>query len=166
MKQCEKCNRKFPDHMVFCPFDGDILDSEVEDPLLGCVLDGKYRLEEKLGEGGMGTVYRAKHVLIDNELAIKVLHSSLVADRNAVARFQREAMAAARIKHPNAVGVTDFGITEDQESFGRVVYIVMELFIGKSLRDVIEQQGPLAIDRSTTIIRQVCLALDAAHRSG
>ncbi|MEW6730517.1 MAG: SUMF1/EgtB/PvdO family nonheme iron enzyme [Acidobacteriota bacterium] len=161
MKQCEKCSRKFPDHMVFCPFDGDILDSEVEDPLLGRVLDGKYRLDEKLGEGGMGTVYRAKHVLIDNDLAVKVLHSSLVADRNAVARFQREAMAAARIKHPNAVGVTDFGITEDQ-----VVYIVMELFVGQSLRDIIEQQGPMPLDRSLFIIRQVCLALDAAHRSG
>src|SRR6185503_3283350 len=164
MKQCEKCSRKFPDHMVFCPFDGDILDSEVEDPLLGCVLDGKYRLEEKLGEGGMGTVYRAKHVLIQNDLAVKVLHSSLVADRHAVARFQREAMAAARIKHPNAVGVSDFGITDiEDQPVGQIVYIVMELFIGQSLRDVIEQQGSLAVDRTITIIRQVCLALDAAH---
>src|SRR5438045_7995290 len=93
MKQCEKCNRKFPDHMVFCPFDGDILDSEVEDPLLGCVLDGKYRLEEKLGEGGMGTVYRAKHVLIDNDLDVKVLHSSLVDDCNAVVHLMQEDMA-------------------------------------------------------------------------
>jgi eukaryotic-like serine/threonine-protein kinase len=167
MKQCEKCNRKFPDHMVFCPFDGDILDSEVEDPLLGCVLDGKYRLEEKLGEGGMGTVYRAKHVLIDNDLAVKVLHSSLVADRHAVARFQREAMAAARIKHPNAVGVTDFGITELEDSrAGQIVYIVMELFIGESLRDIIEREGPLPVDRAVSIIRQVCLALDVAHRNG
>jgi serine/threonine-protein kinase len=161
MKQCDNCSRKFPDHMVFCPFDGDILDAEVEDPLLGRVIDGKYRLEEKLGEGGMGTVYRAKHVLIQNDLAIKVLHSSLVADRHAVARFQREATAAARIKHPNAVGVTDFGRTEDE-----IVYIVMELFIGQSLRDLIEQQGSLPVERSVTIIRQVCLALDAAHRSG
>src|SRR5204863_5357296 len=125
------------------------------------------RLEEKLGEGGMGTVYRAKHVLIDNDLAVKVLHSSLVADRHAVARFQREAMAAARIKHPNAVGVTDFGITELEDSrTGQIVYIVMELFIGESLRDLIEQQGPLPVDRSVNIIRQVCLALDAAHKSG
>lgn len=161
MKQCDNCSRQFPDHMVFCPFDGDILDAEVEDTLLGRVIDGKYRLEEKLGEGGMGTVYRAKHVLIQNDLAVKVLHSSLVADRHAVARFQREATAAARIKHPNAVGVTDFGRTEDE-----IVYIVMELFIGKSLRDVIEQQGPLEAERAVTIIRQVCLALDAAHRSG
>jgi eukaryotic-like serine/threonine-protein kinase len=167
MKQCEKCNRKFPDHMVFCPFDGDILDSEVEDPLLGCVLDGKYRLEEKLGEGGMGTVYRAKHVLIDNDLAVKVLHSSLVADRHAVARFQREAMAAARIKHPNAVGVSDFGITElDDKRSGQIVYIVMELFVGESLRDLIEQAGPLPVERAVLIIRQVCMALDAAHRNG
>ncbi len=161
MKECVSCSRKFPDHMVFCPFDGDMLDGEVEDPLIGRVIDGKYRLEEKLGEGGMGTVYKAKHVLIQNDLAVKILHSSLVADRHAVARFQREATAAARIKHPNAVGVTDFGRTEDE-----IVYIVMELFVGKSLRDVIEEEGPLAVERSITIVRQVCLALDAAHRSG
>lgn len=161
MKQCEQCNRQFPDHMVFCPFDGDILEAEVEDLLIGRVIDGKYRLEEKLGEGGMGTVYKAKHVLIQNELAVKVLHSSLVADRHAVARFQREATAAARIKHPNAVGVTDFGRTEDE-----IVYIVMELFVGQSLRDIIENQGPMPIERTVNIIRQVCLALDAAHRSG
>jgi serine/threonine-protein kinase len=133
----------------------------VEDPLVGRVIDGKYRLEEKLGEGGMGTVYKAKHVLIQNDLAVKILHSSLVADRHAVARFQREATAAARIKHPNAVGVTDFGRTEDE-----IVYIVMELFVGKSLRDLLEEEGPLPIERSITIVRQVCLALDAAHRSG
>lgn len=161
MKECVSCSRKFPDHMVFCPFDGDMLDGEVEDPLLGRVIDGKYRLEEKLGEGGMGTVYRAKHVLINNDLAVKILHSSLVADRHAVARFQREATAAARIKHPNAVGVTDFGRTDDE-----IVYIVMELFVGKSLRDIIEEEGPLPIERSITIARQVCLALDAAHRNG
>lgn len=161
MKECVSCSRKFPDHMVFCPFDGDMLDGEMEDPLVGRVIDGKYRLEEKLGEGGMGTVYRAKHVLIQNDLAVKILHSPLVADRHAVARFQREATAAARIKHPNAVGVTDFGRTEDE-----IVYIVMELFVGKSLRDIIEELGPLPIERSITIVRQVCLALDAAHRSG
>ncbi|MBI4854463.1 MAG: SUMF1/EgtB/PvdO family nonheme iron enzyme [Acidobacteria bacterium] len=161
MKECVSCSRKFPDHMVFCPFDGDMLDGEVEDPLIGRVIDGKYRLEEKLGEGGMGTVYRAKHVLIQNDLAVKILHSALVADRHAVARFQREATAAARIKHPNAVGVTDFGRTEDE-----IVYIVMELFVGKSLRDIIEEEGALPVERSITIVRQVCLALDAAHRSG
>lgn len=166
MKQCEKCRRKFADHMVFCPFDGDILIVESEDPLISKVLDGKYRLEEKLGEGGMGTVYRARHVLIENELAVKVLHSHLVSDRHAVARFQREAMAAARIKHPNAVGVYDFGVTEVDDQQGEVVYIVMELFVGQSLREAIEQKGLLSLERAILIIRQVCLALEAAHRSG
>lgn len=166
MKQCEKCRRKFADHMVFCPFDGDILIIESEDPLIGKVLDGKYRLEEKLGEGGMGTVYRARHVLIENELAVKVLHSHLVSDRHAVARFQREAMAAARIKHPNAIGVSDFGVTEVDDQQGEVVYIVMELFVGQSLREAIERKGLLSLERAVLIIRQVCLALEAAHRSG
>jgi eukaryotic-like serine/threonine-protein kinase len=161
MKVCEGCQRQFPDHMVFCPFDGEMLGGDSDDLLLGRVLDSKYRLEEKLGEGGMGTVYRAKHILIDNDVAIKILHSPLVADRQAVARFQREATAAARIKHPNAVGVSDFGKTEDD-----IVYIVMELFVGKSLRDLLEEQGSFPLERTITIARQVCLALDAAHRSG
>jgi eukaryotic-like serine/threonine-protein kinase len=161
MKVCEGCQRQFPDHMVFCPFDGEMLGGDSDDLLLGRVLDSKYRLEEKLGEGGMGTVYRAKHILIDNDVAIKILHSPLVADRQAVARFQREATAAARIKHPNAVGVSDFGKTDDD-----IVYIVMELFIGQSLRELLEAQGSLPLERTITIARQVCLALDAAHRSG
>ncbi|MCS6886512.1 MAG: bifunctional serine/threonine-protein kinase/formylglycine-generating enzyme family protein [Acidobacteriota bacterium] len=164
MKYCDRCRRKFAEHMVFCPFDGDVLILETQDPLIGKVLDGKYRLESRIGEGGMGAVYRARHVLIQNELAVKVLHSHLVSDRHAVARFQREAMAAARIRHPNAIGVYDFGVTETDDKT-EVVYIVMELFIGQSLREALERKGPLPIERAVLIIRQVCLAIEAAHRS-
>lgn len=160
MKQCDKCKRNFPEHMVFCPFDGEVLEAQAVDPLINRVVDGKYRIKAKIGEGGMGAVYEARHVMMDNPLAVKVLHATLVADKTAVARFQREAQAAARIKHPNAVTVTDFGITDDN-----VIYIVMELFKGQSLREILEKEKRLGLDRTVMIAKQVCAALDAAHRS-
>ncbi|MBX7222151.1 MAG: protein kinase [Blastocatellia bacterium] len=147
--------------MVFCPFDGEVLEEKEIDPLIGRKVDGKYLIESKIGEGGMGAVYRAKHIMMDHAVAIKVLHATLVADKTAVARFQREAQAAARIKHPNAVTVTDFGVTEDN-----IIYIVMELFLGQSLREMLEKQRRLDWEQAVEITRQACAALDAAHRSG
>lgn len=147
--------------MVFCPFDGGSLQVVETDPFLGRTIEGKYRIEAKLGEGGMGTVYRARHMLMDSLVAIKVLHPTLVSDATSVARFQREAQAAARIRHPNAVAVSDFGVTDDQTN-----YIVMELFEGKSLRDLLNEKGRLDLDQCAEIARQVCSALDAAHKSG
>lgn len=147
--------------MVFCPFDGGSLHAVETDPFLGRTIEGKYRIEAKLGEGGMGTVYRARHVLMDSLVAIKVLHPTLVSDATSVARFQREAQAAARIRHPNAVAVSDFGVTDDQTN-----YIVMELFEGQSLRDLLNDKGRLDLDQCADVARQVCAALDAAHKSG
>ncbi|QUV97014.1 protein kinase [Chloracidobacterium sp. E] len=125
MKRCVICGKEFHDQMRFCPFDGGALETIEQDAFIGQTLDGKYRIEAKIGEGGMGAVYRARHVLMDTHLAIKVLHPSLVSDATSVARFQREAQAMARIRHSNAIAVTDFGVTEDQ-----INYIVMELFEG------------------------------------
>ncbi len=147
--------------MVFCPFDGGGLNLVESDPFLGRTIDGKYRIEAKLGEGGMGTVYKARHVLMDSLVAVKVLHPTLVSDATSVARFQREAQAAARIRHPNAVAVSDFGVTDDQTN-----YIVMELFEGKSLRDLLNEKGKLDLEQCAEISHQVCAALDAAHKSG
>lgn len=147
--------------MVFCPFDGGGLNLVESDPFLGRTIDGKYRIESKLGEGGMGTVYKARHVLMDSLVAVKVLHPTLVSDATSVARFQREAQAAARIRHPNAVAVSDFGVTDDQTN-----YIVMELFEGKSLRDLLNEKGKLDLEQCAEISHQVCAALDAAHKSG
>ena len=101
-----------------CPEDGSALqaDSTVQadtpvDPLIGVTFDGKYRLDERLGQGGMGTVYRATHLLIDRPVAIKVLNPRFVEDEEAQERFRREARAAGRLQHMNAVAVTDFGRT-------------------------------------------------------
>src|SRR5687768_10433614 len=112
MKTCPKCGVEYPDTNTLCPADGVALET-TSDSLIGVILAGKYRIDERLNEGGMGTVYRATHVLMEKTVAIKVLRSSLAADEKIVARFSREARAASRISHPNALSVTDFGEDEN-----------------------------------------------------
>lgn len=132
-----------------------------DDPFIGKVIDGKYRIDILLGKGGMGAVYRATHILMDHPCAVKVLHSSMLADPSAIPRFQREARAAARIRHQNAIAVNDFGITTDN-----IVYLVMEFFPGRSLRELLRENGPFSVERMTRIIERVAAALDAAHQQG
>jgi len=125
---------------------------------VGNVIDGKYRIEGRIAAGGMGTVYRATRLLIGDQVAIKLLHRELVSDEHAAERFRREAQAAARLKHPNAVSVYDFGVTGEG-----LVYLVMELVEGESLREIIKARGPLPAAEAAEIARQVCAALDEAH---
>ena len=125
MKKCPKCGVEYPDTTTLCPADGVALETN-EDSLLGQTLAGKYRIDARLSGGGMGTVYRGTHVLMDKTVAIKVLRPSLAADEKIVARFSREARAASRISHPNALSVTDFG--EDENG---IVFLVMEYLDGK-----------------------------------
>ena len=132
-----------------------------DDRLVGQVLAGKYRIDEKIDEGGMGCVYRATHVLMEKVVAVKVLHPALAADDKIVARFTREAKAASRISHPHAINVTDFG-----ESDNGVVYLVMEYLRGRTLKDVIRSGGPMTLQRAVEIVRQVAGALEAAHTEG
>ncbi|HEV2764085.1 MAG TPA: protein kinase, partial [Pyrinomonadaceae bacterium] len=153
---------------MICPEDGTPLraDSTVAvrlpaDPLLGRALDGKYRLDARLGEGGMGTVYRSTHLLIERPVAVKVLNPRLVTDEEAKERFRREARAAGRLRHPHAVAVTDFGETAEG-----LVYIVMELLEGTSLREVLESEAPLDARRAVGIMEQVAGAVAAAHAAG
>src|SRR5918992_4470625 len=108
MKKCPKCGVEYPDANTLCPADGIALEQET-DSLLGTTLADKYRIDERLSEGGMGTVYRGTHVLMDKTVAVKVLRPSLAADEKIVARFSREARAASKILHPHALSVTDFG---------------------------------------------------------
>lgn len=160
MKTCPKCGAEYPDTTTLCPSDGIPLE-KAGDSLLGQTLAGKYRIEERLNEGGMGTVYRGTHVLMDKTVAVKVLRSSLAADVKIVARFSREARAASRISHPHALSVTDFGESEEG-----VVFLVMEYLSGKTLKEVIRQEGPMPVPRVVEIIRQVGSALEAAHDQG
>ena len=133
----------------------------VVDPLVGHTLDDKYRLEEKLGIGGMGTVYRARHLLIDRPVAVKVLNQRFVEDEAARTRFRREARAAGRLQHANAVTVTDFG-----ESHDGYVYLVMELLEGRTLREVLAKEAPLDVARSVSLMLQIAGAVAAAHEAG
>jgi serine/threonine protein kinase len=160
MKACPKCGTEYPDTITLCPSDGVALE-KTGDSLLGQTLAGKYRIEERLSEGGMGTVYRGTHVLMDKTVAVKVLRPSLAADEKIVARFSREARAASRISHPHALSVTDFGEAEDG-----VVFLVMEYLSGKTLKDIIRQEGPMPLSRAVEILRQVGGALDTAHSEG
>jgi len=160
MKQCPKCGVEYSDTTTLCPADGVALET-TSDSLIGTILAGKYRIDERLNEGGMGTVYRATHVLMEKTVALKVLRPSLAADEKIVARFSREARAASRISHPNALSVTDFG--EDDNG---IVFLVMEFLSGKTLKQVIRDDGPLPLQRVVEITRQVGDALNAAHAQG
>src|SRR5918999_4224620 len=157
MKACPKCGAEYSDATTLCPSDGVALE-KTDDSLLGQVLAGKYRIDERLSEGGMGTVYRGTHVLMDKTVAVKVLRPSLAADEKIVARFSREARAASKILHPHALSVTDFG--EDEKG---TVFLVMEFLSGQTLKELIRNEGPLPLPRVVEIVRQVGDALNAAH---
>lgn len=146
--------------MTLCSADAAVL-KRLEDPLIGQTLAGKYRIEQLIKTGGMGSVYRGKHVLMDKTVAIKVLRPSLAGDDAVVARFSREAKAASKISHPHAVNVTDFGEAENG-----VVFLVMEYLDGRTLKEIIAAEGPLPLDRAVEIVRQVAGALDVAHSQG
>src|SRR2546421_7874079 len=167
MLSCPRCGRRFPDNTHLCPDDfmplraDDTLVDAPVDRLIGQVFDGKYRLDERLGGGGMGTVYRATHLLIDRPVAIKVLSQRFVGDETAQQRFRREARAAGHMQHPNAVTVTDFGATGDG-----YLYIVMELLEGQTLRELLAREGPLDPARAVSIMLQTCAAVAAAHDAG
>ncbi len=170
MLQCPKCLRQFDAGETFCPDDGTPLGADATvadatpkptDSLLGLVLDDKYRLDERLGVGGMGTVYRATHLLIERPVAVKVLSQRLVADDTAKERFRREARAAGRLQHSNAVAVTDFGETRDG-----LVYLVMELLEGRPLREVLARDAPLDPARAVSLMLQISAAVEAAHDAG
>jgi eukaryotic-like serine/threonine-protein kinase len=169
MLQCPTCGRRYASGLGTCPEDGAPLQADVTvadyyipvDPLIGRVLDDKYQLDARLGEGGMGTVYRATHLLIDRHVAVKVLNMRFVEDEAARERFRREARAAGRLRHQNAVAVTDFGQTQDG-----LVYIVMELLEGRSLRDVLAMEAPLDVARAVSLMLQTAAAVAAAHEAG
>ncbi len=160
MKKCPHCGVEYSDAITLCPADGVALE-KTDDSLIGKVLAGKYRIDARLNEGGMGSVYKATHMLMEKTVAIKVLRPSLAADEKIVARFSREARAASRISHPNALSVTDFGEDEDG-----IVFLVMEFLSGRTLKQVIRDEGRLPLPRIVEIMRQIGDALVAAHAQG
>ena len=128
------------------------------------LLDNKYQIEQLLGKGGMGAVYRATHLGTKRTVAVKVIHPQLSAHDQFVARFRREAEAAGRLRHPNVVDVTDFGFARSND--GPVAYLVMEYLDGCTLAEIVSEEGALPIQWVIDILEQVCSAVEAAHHAG
>ena len=133
------------------------------DPRVGLILDSKYKLIESLGQGGMGSVFRAQRLHIGDEVAVKLLHHDLVREQQALERFRREARAAAMIRHPNVVSIHDFN---DGSSVETQPYIVMELVRGVSLGDLLRREGRMTSERAVRLMHDVCTGVGVAHRQG
>ncbi|MDT0614521.1 Stk1 family PASTA domain-containing Ser/Thr kinase [Streptomyces lancefieldiae] len=136
------------------------MDTTLQDPLVGQLLDGRYRVEARIAVGGMATVYRAVDTRLDRVLALKVMHPTLATDATFVERFIREAKSVARLDHPNVVQVFDQGAE------GAYVYLAMEYIAGCTLRDVLRERGALQPRAALDILEPVLAALGAAHRAG
>ena len=163
IRQCPDCSRRYSQDAVFCPFDGAPLalgqrPDDKLDPLIGKTIDGRYAIEGILGEGGMGTVYRARHTTLGRALALKVLRTDLAEETELAARFLQEAQATAAIKHPNIVSITDFGRLPDQRP-----YFVMELLSGRTLAALLKAGGALPARQATRIAMSIAAGLEAAH---
>ncbi len=159
-KICPTCDAIYPDANAFCPVDGTTLHVvDLDGGLIGSVIADRYLVTDLLGEGGMGKVYLARHVRLPQQAAIKVLRTEMVRDPAAVARFNREASNASRIDDDNVARVYDFG-----EATGGTVYLAMEYVAGRTLRDIILDEGALSPRRTADLVEQTARALDAAHR--
>ncbi|GAB3250859.1 Stk1 family PASTA domain-containing Ser/Thr kinase [Alteromonas gracilis] len=134
------------------------------DPLVGRLLDGRYRIEDRVARGGMATVYTAMDTRLDRIVAVKVMHPGLGDDEEFARRFQREARAAARLSHHDVVAVYDRG--EDPDVNGGTLYLVMEYVPGRTLRDVVRAEAPVSPARALSLIEPVLSALSAAHAAG
>ncbi len=156
MPICLACAFESAPELTFCPQCG----ASLHDPLIGALLDGRYRIDARIGVGGMGAVYRAFHTSLKREVAVKVLLPDFGGKDEFVRRFQREAESASRLAHPNIIAVTDFGRTPEA-----LLFLVMEFLDGQSLTSLI-RQGPIALPRALAIVRQILNALSHAHTAG
>jgi serine/threonine protein kinase/formylglycine-generating enzyme required for sulfatase activity len=161
MKKCPKCNQTFDDRYLVCPTDNIELIVETGDPMLGRLLDNRYRLTRKIGEGGMGAIYLATHIEMGRTAAIKLLAPITSGRDEALARFKREAKMASRIDNPHAVTIYDFGEAENG-----LLFLAMEYIDGRPLSKLISEHRVLPIDRVVHITNQIAEALAAAHALG
>jgi serine/threonine protein kinase len=160
MRSCPECEATYPDDYAICPKDGSPL-HETTLWQIGTVVRGKYRIQARLGEGGMAFVYKAHHELLDELRALKVIKPELARDTEFMSRFKNEAIMARKLNHPNAVRVDDLDIAEDGLPF-----IAMELVVGDTLKTLVQRVGPLPVSLVLDVSMHVCEALDAAHRLG
>jgi serine/threonine-protein kinase len=160
MKVCPQCERQYGDDVQYCAHDGATLrelDGADKDPMIGRVLDGRWRIEEKLGEGGMGAIYLASQQSVGRQVAIKTLRTALSDSEEFVDRFMQEARVTTTISHPHCVTILDFGKTDNG-----LLYLAMELLEGEPLSERL-RRGRLPLEQSLQIGMQVASALAAAH---
>ncbi len=159
MRECQLCKHCYSDEVVTCPTDGmPTAHTIAGEP----VLEGKYHLELRLGQGGMGVVYKARHAYLKTLLAIKIILPDLVGnDPELVTRFRQEALAAAAIRHTNVVAVTDYGVVN-----GSLPFLVMEYVEGESLHDLLAREKKLTPDRALELMTPICAGVGAAHHQG
>jgi predicted Ser/Thr protein kinase len=168
---CPSCGRQNPPDAHFCagcgrafgePAPAARTEADVggADPLLGRIVADRYRIEELLGRGGMGVVYRVEHIRIGKLMAMKLLHGALALDRDVVKRFQREAEAVSKLEHPNTVQVFDFGQSEG------LMFLVMEFLSGRDLGQVVREDGPQPFERLARMAAQVASSVQQAHERG
>jgi serine/threonine protein kinase len=157
MKECPKCRRCYPDETNTCPQDGEpTAPTILGDP----TLDARYLLERRLGQGGMGAVFHARHIFLKTQHAIKVILPDLVGnDPMLTTRFRQEALAAASIRHPNIIAVTDFGVARSTMPF-----LVMEFVKGRSLQEIMATEGAMPPQRAWEFISAIASGVGAAHR--
>ncbi len=186
MARCPTCNAQLEPNARFCPKDGTTVrpdslagpahkkstatTSSAEDPLIGRLIDSKYKVVARLGQGGVGAVYEAEHVEIGKPVAIKVLHAMFGSIDEFVKRFEREARAASKLSHPGCVQVMDFGRVEEvkphDEKFIGMPYLVMEFVRGRLLVDRFDEHPPISPAEAARICRDVLAPLKQAHGLG
>src|SRR5215831_5859263 len=164
MRECPRCERCLEDEVALCPDD----QAKTKITLPGStLLNSRYRLDKRLGRGAMGQVYVARDEnLVTRRVAVKTIRPDVLTDEDlqegeAIARFEREARTAASVQHPNVIGVTDFGKSEEG-----VFFLVMEYVEGESLYQLLRREGTIPVQRALTFLRQTCAGVEAAHDEG
>jgi serine/threonine-protein kinase len=160
MKYCTSCKAKYEDSVSFCSIDGEVLEADPAS-IVDTVLDGQYQMEALLGKGGMGAVYRARHILLGDRVAIKVLPPEVRTNAEWLRRFRREGQAARRFRHPNSVTVYDLRTAADG-----TIYMVMEYVEGHTLDHELKTRGRLTPAEAVEILTPIMSVLDTAHSMG
>jgi serine/threonine protein kinase len=160
MKYCPTCKAKYEDSVSFCANDGEVLEDDAT-AIVDSTLDGQYHIESMLGKGGMGAVYRARHILLGDKVAIKVLPPQMRNNAEWLRRFRREGQAARRFRHPNAVTVYDLRTTSEG-----LIYMVMEFVEGHTLDVELKRHGRLTPLQAFSILEPIMSVLNAAHAMG